>query len=302
MSNSFPSSRKAASNTGSNSDSSADAQDSPAALLGPGPNQSPASSSSERLIDLSLGLKPRQNSAAEDARRMGAAGMRLDALYFERLAHYVRSKMSVPAAVIQEQLAGTAVELCDLEASADALNQILLTLEPLDWGRTAVSAPAAGRERIQPGELNRYFAAEPLLRGIISGTNLNCTAAAARALPAVLPVTLAKSLAAFCRYFKSFSSLSAEQTAAYCRLEQSAAAPFLRLCFAPPAEGLRAVRCAQYRSRGPLSLQQLIESDQSAASLLLFAPLAALEQQQLAAIFRVDAFELSFDIDILPEV
>ena len=229
----------------------------------------------------------------------GAARLRLQMLYFERLAHFVRSKMSVPSAVIRDQLAGAALDRRDFEDGAEAIKTIISTLESLDWGLSPEASQAA---RVPAAVALRQIAETKKRRGDAMHVATFPMELEGEAKHLLLRTDeLQRVCKALCRYMQSYTTIRLEPFLSCCHLSLHSAPvnsglvrdQFLLLSAAISPGLLRRTRLAPYAGR-VFSLEQLIEADHSASSLLLFSPLATLSLDGLHASFEPSQTSLQF--------
>ena len=184
----------------------------------------------------------------------GAPGLNLHELFFERLTHFVRSKMSIPAAVIKDQLAGAQPDRQDLADSADAIDSVLRMLAALESGQGYGAVETSG----------------------ISGKIF------------VDETGISKSVCALVRYLHSFSILPIESFCKYCTLQLIFTPDGERLILAAdlPAAVQHRTRISYFSGRS-LTLEELIGADHGVPSLLLFTPIGELSKQGLRCNFAV---------------
>lgn len=251
---------------------------------------------SAQETDCGLLIRPPAVPVLSCVDNSGPLRLRMHLLYFERLAHHVRSKMSVPAAVLREQLAGAALELQDFKDGEAALKEILSTLGGLDWGIAADSAAEAAVpvSRMLEG-LGTCLSNTCALSGI-SIAPMNLPAEEDRLL--IPPSQFVRIAAALFRYLGSFTTLTEKSLGPVCSTRLVQGQPLagqLILSCQPPQSDLRQTRLARFAGRSS-AIEEVIELDHSSQSLLLFAPLAVLSACGLAARFEPDGTGLNFRI------
>ena len=166
--------------------------------------------------------------------------------------------MSLPAAVIQDQLAGASISRQDFVDSAEAINSVIKTLDELDWGRTGGDTL---RQRLECGGTNTTdrLIEEPALSKIVS---------------------------ALVRYLHSFSTSPIDLFFSFCalRLIPAAGGQQLILTADMPAAAVRGGRMNYFLDTS-FSLEELIEADHGFPSLLLFSPLGEIAMRGLSCTF-----------------
>ena len=185
----------------------------------------------------------------------GAPGLNLHELFFERLTHFVRSKMSIPAAVIKDQLAGAQPDRQDLADSADAIDSVLRMLAALESGQGYGAVETGGNS-------GKIFVDE---------------------------TGISKSVCAFVRYLHSFSIVPIESFYEYCTLQLILTPDGERLILAADLPvGVQRRQRINYFSGRSLSLEELIVADHGAPSLILFSPAGELAKQRLRCNFAAE--------------
>lgn len=240
--------------------------------------------------------KPSVNTASNPIDELGPQRLRMHLLYFERLAHHIRSKISVPSAVLRDQLSGAALAPEDYRDGADALSEVLSTLGALDWGleSDSLAEPPMPLDQALEG-VESSLAAQCGLHGV-KFAGIDAATGEDRLL--IQPKQFVRIVAALCRYLGSFTTLTPESLGSACSIRL---VPGHRLngqiliCCEPPGSKLRQTRLARYGGRS-WSLDQVIDLDHASPSLLLFAPYAVLSACGLAARFDPAGAKLIFRI------